>query len=150
MKNDIKQEERKKRSKGWRRKVWGGKNRVTETEENRRKNKASCTSHTSKSHRNARSPVLAPSNKTHTLSQECFNTLHAHNHVSNRAVNNWLSCLPLMALLQVYSLFHSLFSPYPLTIKILIKTTPWRMRVAVDDMQSMTWMSETWHHKIRG
>lgn len=66
-----------------------------------------CSPLTSKSHGNARSPAPTPSNQMHTLSQVCFNTLHAHNHVSNSAVNNWLPCLPLMALLQVdlYSTF---------------------------------------------
>lgn len=66
---------REKRSEGrWKRKVEG-----------RRKH---CFLLTSKSHGNARSPARAPSNQTHTLSQACFNTLHAHNRVSNSAVNN--------------------------------------------------------------
>lgn len=66
-----------------------------------------CSPLTSKSHGNARSPAPTPSNQMHSLSQVCFNTLHPHNCVSNSAVNNWLSCLPLMALLQVYSTFFS-------------------------------------------
>lgn len=114
---------------------------MKETEESRRKKKAPCSLLTSKSHRNARSPAMAPSNQTHTLSQACFNTLHAHNRVSNSAVNNWLPCLSLMALLQVYLFFHSLFSLYPLMITLLIKTDPWRM------MTCFRWISGTWHHK---
>lgn len=75
---------------------------MKEKEESRRKKKVPNSPLTSKSHGNARSPAPAPSNQIHTLSQVCFNTLHAHNHVaSNSAVNNWLSFLPLMALLQV-------------------------------------------------